>query len=72
MERWERVLTVVTALAAIVCTSAVGFAGARLLECQWVARKEAFSWSNGIYQVRGRFDAGVLEELRILRMDLEE
>lgn len=78
MAKWYRALVAFMAVAMAVCTAGMVYAGCELWqagktqEIRW--KDDSFQWSNGMYNVSGRLDGGVLDELivRRVRLSLEE
>ena len=78
MATWYRVLVAFMAVAMAFCTAGMVYAGCELWQAgqaqtvRW--REDGFQWNNGLYDVSGRLDGGVLDELivRRVRLTLEE
>ena len=68
MSRKYRALVVFLAVAAVLTTSAVTYAGVRMFDAvlDEPVVSRAFSWRIGAYQVDGCIDRGILKEMHVL------
>ena len=73
MGKWYRALVAFMAVSAVVCTTALIYAGCTLwkIGSAQVARCENFAvhWSLGSYEATGYLDDGLLKEMTIRRID---
>ena len=78
MAKWYRALVTFMAVAMAICTAGMVYVGCELWQAgqtqaiDWT--DDGFQWSKGLYDVSGRLEDGVLDELivRRIRLTLEE